>query len=120
MAKPNWKDKVWPMVLHGDGCIFTRKNENSVLVVSCKSLISENSSGNVIPGFALPKHIRLSGHEDVALDLWDAYVHGLNSAFDGIHSKYDHLGIPWEEGSPQWELEGQQLCDGEVHVVVFL
>ena len=53
-----WQDKCYPIILHGDGGVYTKKNSSSILTVSIKSMLSRSFAGNVIPCFCLPKHIR--------------------------------------------------------------
>ena len=55
-ATPGWQDITWPFVLHGDGGVYTRKTESSILVVSSKSLLSKDFECNIIPGF-VPKYV---------------------------------------------------------------
>ena len=35
-----WEDTAFPCILHGDGGVYTRKTESSILVVSMKSLLN--------------------------------------------------------------------------------
>ena len=53
-----WQDMCYPIILHGDGGAYTKKNASSILTVSIKSMLTESFKGNVIPCFCLPKHIR--------------------------------------------------------------
>ena len=53
-----WKEVCWPIIIHGDGGVYTKNNASSILTVSIKSMLSKGFSGNVIPCFCLPKHIR--------------------------------------------------------------
>ena len=55
---PGWKDTTYPIILHGDGGVYTKKNSSSILTISIKSMLSKNFAGNIIPCFCLPKHIR--------------------------------------------------------------
>ena len=112
----NWRDITWPFVLHGDGGVYTRKTSGTVNVVSASSLLAKRFDSNIIPGFALPAEIDISHAEP----LWRAYVHCLNSCFDGKHANVDYLGQPWPVGSLQRRLaEKGILCDGNVRIVVW-
>ena len=53
-----WEEMSYPIILHGDGGVYTKKNSSSILTVSIKSMLTRAFSGNVIPCFCLPKHIR--------------------------------------------------------------
>ena len=57
-CKAGWQEVCYPIILHGDGGVYTKNNASSILTVSIKSLLSRSFSGNVIPCFCLPKHIR--------------------------------------------------------------
>jgi len=116
-ATPGWQDITWPFVLHGDGGVYTRKTESSILVVSSKSLLSKDFECNIIPGFVLPKDIKA---RDTADDMWTVFVHGLNSAFGGVHAMTDAHGNPWNAGSPQAALAGTPLCGGLVRIVLWI
>ena len=112
-----WEDRTWPCILHGDGGVYAKKNESSILIVSCKSLLAPTFDCNIIPGFILPKNART---EETADLLWRAYVHGINAAYHGVHSMVDMNREPWPETSPQAALAGQRLCDGQVRLVVWI
>ena len=113
----NWRDITWPLVLHGDGGVYTRTTQSSILVVSVKSLLSKTFDCNIIPGFVLPKGFR---EDSAADDMWRVYVHGLNACHDGLHSESDVHGNMWPEGSPQSKLAGMSLCGGKVRLVVWI
>ena len=115
-ARPDWQDRTWPFILHGDGGTYARKTQSSIMIVSVKSLLAPTFEGNILPGFILPKDIAT---ETTADELWKVYVHGLNAAFDGVHSTVDSHGNFWPDGSPQALLAGEQLCGGNVHVVIW-
>ena len=120
MKHDGWQDITYPFVVHGDGGTYSKKTESSVFVVSAKSMLAERFAGNIIPGIVLPKHVRKRGGDhDTADELWRAYIHGLNAAYDGIHPAKNHLGRDWPIGSRQAKLAGTALCGGRVRVVVF-
>ena len=118
-----WMDTTYPCILHGDGGVYTRKTESSVLVVSVKSMLSQRFGDDIIPGIVLPKHLRATTKNDgidTAEELWRAYIHQLNAAYLGEHAATDHRGNDWPDGSPQSVLAGTPLCEGKVRVVIFL
>ena len=53
-----WKEVCYPIILHGDGGVYTKNNASTILTISLKSLLSRSFAGNVIPCFCIPKHIR--------------------------------------------------------------
>ena len=65
---PQWMDKTWPFVLHGDGGTYARKTQSSVLVVSAKSRLAPAVDCNILPGFILPKDIRGGRHGKSVLE----------------------------------------------------
>ena len=89
----NWQDVCYPVVLHGDGGVYTKKTQSSILTVSMKSLLVPSFSNNVIPAFVLPKHIRcfdkgdmsaLDTPLDTANEMWGKLIQMLNTCYDGI------------------------------------
>jgi len=119
----NWKDKAIPIVLHGDGGRFTQKDKNTLLCLSWKPLLARNFSLAIFLLTVLPKKIRtkLSKH-DVATDreCWIAIVNFFNSFFEGTHSfRHPLTKELWPPDSPQGELAGQPLCDGNFFGVVW-
>ena len=44
-----WEDITYPCILHGDGGVYTRKTESSILVVSLKSMLAKKIGGSVLP-----------------------------------------------------------------------
>lgn len=114
---PGWEDRTWPFILHGDGGVYAKKTQSSILTVSCKSMLSLRFKSNILPGFALPKHVRTAAAAD---GLWRSYIHGLNAAFIGVHPPQDAFGDCWPHGSPQATLAGTPICGGEIRIVIWV
>ena len=111
-SRDGWQDRCIPYTIHGDGAVYAHTNEESVLSIQIKSLLSGEFAGHMLPLFVLPKGGRLveRGY-DTADELWRAAIHQLNSLYDGIHARADHTGAAWEH-SRMAELAGCQICHG--------
>ena len=108
----DWKDRCIPYTIHGDGAVYAHTNEESVLSIQIKSILSNEFAGHMLPLFVLPKGARLveRGY-DTADELWRAAIHQLNSLYDGIHAPADHTGAAWEHHRMA-ELAGSPVCQG--------
>ena len=115
-----WMDTTYPFVLHGDGGVYTRNTQASILTVSVKAILSESFENTIIPLMALPKHIRIEEADVSTSDnVWGACIHLLNACYDGVHPHTDHLGVDWPTNSHQSQLAGQEICQGNVRVVIW-
>jgi hypothetical protein len=121
-ANPDWKGRAIPIALHGDGASFVKKNHNSLLVVSWRSLLNTMFGIGPFFLFALPKsvraHLATDGLDSVHA-LWDCTVFLFNCMFNGTRPDNDHKGNPWEPGTNRARLSGRQLCRGMYCFVVF-
>ena len=72
----DWMDISYPVAVHGDGGVYARAHNSSILTISMKSILSETFSGNIIPMMVLPKDIR-SREEgaNTADEMFDLVVH---------------------------------------------
>ena len=71
----NWQDITYPFIVHGDGGVYSRKTESSLLVVSAKSMLAAPFQSSLIPVFALPKLVRAreaGDGADTSTELWRA------------------------------------------------
>eukprot|EP00959_Pyramimonas_sp_CCMP1952_P017084 362808-Pyramimonas_sp.AAC.1 len=97
-AIDGWMGTTHPCILHGDGGVCTKRNQNALLVVSVKSLLSSAFDANRFPGFVLPKGVRTHGEEsDAARAMWESYTHDSNACWGGVHPHKDHKHIRWPE-----------------------
>ena len=119
-GEAGWEDRTWPCILHGDGGVYTRKTEDSVLCISMKSMLNDRFGKDILPLIVLPKHMRCrdDGH-NTADELWKALVHQLNAAGAGRHTATDHRGTPWSPNSRRGCLVGKRLWGGDVRLVFF-
>ena len=106
-----WQDCARPMILHGDGGVYTRKTESSILVVSMKSMLNIAFGKGLMPLLVLPKLIRRSEPgSDTAWELWEALIHQLNAAYHGEYRRVDSRNHPWPDESNEALLGGAPLC----------
>ena len=119
-ATPGWEQCYYPFIIHGDGGTYTRKTQQSILIVSCKSMLSEELSDNLFPGFVLPSGVRkYNVLDETADELWESYVHLLNACAEGRHPRVDHRNRPWPPGSREARDAGKLLCEGKFRLIVF-
>ena len=126
LAIPDWRDRAVPYLLHGDGAVFTKKNQNSLLGVQFSSLLADKTAPiNIFPLFAVAKECRTTiafgdGESCETLGpLWDAAIHYLNALYNGLHEKVDQLGQPWAKGTFEYKLArgDRRICGGEYFFV---
>ena len=110
----NYKAKMVPMLLHGDGGQFQRRD--SLNVISLQSLLSKaNAYLKFMLLTAVPKRCtavdKTNPVHDTMTAIWEVLVWNLNFAFQGIHPATDHKGNPWPRGSPRAKLAGKRLYE---------
>lgn len=111
----DYKNKMCPMLLHGDGGQFQRRD--SLDVISLHSVLSKASATfKFLLLTAVPKRCVAKDPTNPAMDtmlaVWEVLVWNLNCAFRGVHPETDHTGKPWPEGSYRAKLAGKTLCEG--------
>ena len=116
---PGWEACSYPFILHGDGGCYSRKTQESILIVSIKSMLTETFQENLIPAFVLPKGVRRKAGDATAEEMWAALVHQLNALFDGLHPRQDHRGSAWPPGSAEERWAGHPICEGRARIVIF-
>ena len=121
-ATPGWKDIFYPIVLHGDGIEFTKKNNNSLLVLSWKSLLAFGFDWAVMLLTCIPKCCRCMGTKDgcdTMYQIWEYIVCFFNSAFHGQRPLADPWGRDWPTNSIERAKRGEPWCGGRVRLVVW-
>ena len=112
MDSSDWAETTYPYILHGDGAVFTKKNGNTLLTISMKSLITNKFGMSIVPLFTIPKICRTYTEEHNTTNaLWAYVVHFLNAAFKGKHPALDPEGQPWKQQACL-EHAGKDLCGG--------
>ena len=111
-----WEDRTIPYIIWGDGGRFTHKNENSMNVITMKSLLADaNFESAIVPLWGLPKSAAVKSRvkeEDTFWILWEQTVHSLNQLFEGVGAERDSSMNRWRLDSRESTLAGQQLCGG--------
>ena len=118
----SWQATAIPLCLHGDGGRFTKKNENSLLCVTAKSLARSGPTPlGMIPLFFMAKQCRATESkqgEDTVDILWEHVVHILQAALRGFHPIDDPYSAQWPKGLTR-DLAGKPLCGGKYSVVIW-
>ena len=125
MALPNWQRFTVPLIVHGDGAVFTTKHEQKLLTFSTKSLIATSDiKPRIVPMMSLvdsarckPKH----GWSHDTLDAaWPYVIQNLN---DGIHGEISHTqpdASAWRKGNYYALRAGKKVCEGAFIFVVWI
>ena len=122
--KPNWRQRAVPLVIHGDGAVYTSK-ENSIKIVSIRFMQGLGwgwDSIFLLAAFVTScanKSPNTGPYEDTWETIWKHIVCGLNALFHGFHPTVDGFGNPWPQGSYQDEIAGKPIADGHWFGVVW-
>ena len=78
-SQPGWQDTTIPYMLHGDGAVFTFKNQQKLLSINVKSPVCDNRfSPHIIPLFSIVETVRCKLKEGYLTDsLTDVWAHVL-------------------------------------------
>ena len=88
---PNWMSRTFPYILHGDAATYTTHNEDSILGVQMKGLLSVGFSVNILPIITVVKKACTKRAMHI---IWRWIVHFLNALVRGFHSALDPFGRP--------------------------
>ena len=125
VASPDWKDRLIPFIIHGDGGKFTNKNQNSLMTVSMRSALVPGFHDAILPTFFLAKTCRLRvgnihGHPDTLDDLFTLFVHLLNAGYSGVHPVRDDRGVCWPDGTFEAMHAGTLFLEGKYKLVFWI
>ena len=125
VSKPRWMHRAIPIVIHGDGFVFT-KNNNSMGAVSFGGVMGSGWSEIACWLMALfPKSCRTYGsvlgvENDTWQVIWKWLRHGLDALFSGVHPESDPDGMDWPANSDAARLAGTSICDGHFFATLWL
>lgn len=111
----DFKETVNPMLLHGDGGQFQRRD--SLNVISLHSVLSAFSTAfKFLFLTAVPKKCtnvdKRNNENDTMYAIWKVLVWNLEAAFRGVHPETQHTGEPWPANSYRAKVAGKQLFQG--------
>ena len=106
---PDWRQSTYPYVLHGDAARFTTHNQQSILGIQFKGLLSRNFAVSILPIVAI---VKKCCEEDTLKVVWQWVVFFLNALFVGTHPPLDLDGQPWRPGSYDASVAGTEICGG--------
>ena len=110
MLLPDWRDRVIPYTLHGDGAPFNKKGQLSIISLSWRGYLSDL----IIPLVNLVSSARANhGTEFDTLSVACAVIALLfNYCRWGKHGTEDPWHRQWGEGTQQYRLRHKLLCAG--------
>ena len=111
----DFKSTMNPMLLHGDGGQFQRRD--SLNVISLHSVLSAFSTAfKFLFLTAVPKKCtnvdKHNNEMDTMYVIWQVLVWNLQAAFRGVHPETQHTGEPWPTNSYRAKVAGKQLYRG--------
>ncbi len=118
LGRAGWKEKAVPIVLHGDGARFARRN--SLELAAWAPLLARTSTWSC--KFAMAAFVKSA--ESQATNpgtwsvLWSVLVWSLNAMFEGFHPLHDHRGNDWPIGSYGERMKGKPLTSNGYFAVV--
>jgi hypothetical protein len=110
-----FRETMVPMLLHGDGGQFQRRD--SLNVISLHSVLSSFSTAfKFLFLTAVPKKCtnvdKNNNDMDTMYAIWQVLVWNLKAAFKGVHPAKQHTGESWPANSYRAKVAGQQLFQG--------
>ena len=98
----NFKQVMLPVLVHGDGGEFQKRD--SLNVISFKSMLSSISVAySQMMLAAVPKKSTVTDNtnskNDTMMCIWEVLVWSFTALFQGVHPATDHLNRPWPKGS---------------------
>ena len=125
MALPNWQSFTIPLIVHGDGAVFTVKHEQKLLTFSVRSLISSSEfKPRIVPMMSLVDGVRCKQKDGWSHDTLDAewpyIVQGLNDGYRGVFSDRPLHQDAWPRGSYHASRAGKKICEGAFVFVVWI
>ena len=107
-----WRNHTVPLMVHGDGGMFSRKNSDSLVSVQFKSWLAATFRTFIFPIWAV---VKSASTLECRLTLWQETVHCFNSMFLGVHHSVDSYGAPVT--GEMAKLAGTAICGGLKFVV---
>lgn len=128
LAKPNWRKRTVPLIIHGDGAQFTSNQRashgNSLACVNAGGLLSKGWSIRSWLLSCWPKLCRayasvFGANNDTWKVLNDYMCLGFSSLFHGYHPAKDPYLQDWQNPFSA-HLAGKEICDGHFAAIVWV
>ena len=107
----NWKDKFFPVTVHGDGARFNMRG-NSLMVVSMSFLLLHGwSLDSIFLLWVWPKNCRVyqAVHgKDTHTEFWLYLAQAFNALMDGVHPEKIHTAMSGPQALLQQRLQGKK------------
>ena len=102
----DYKDSVLPLLLHGDGGQFQRRD--TLDVISFRSLLSKTSA--LISSMLICAVPKKALCPETMAAVWAVIAWNFKFLFHGCHPTKDHMGKPWPKGSQRETLAGKPIA----------
>ena len=114
-SRPDWKKKVVPLFVHGDGVEF--QTRDSLMVWSFGSLLS--LFGSLDSHLLMAVFPKSCTSEDTWLPFWKWFVWSFKALLSGKHPTLDPDNKPLEKDSPFYLAKGQLLTPNGIRAIIW-